>query len=588
MIKYDISFIPSSHYYQIKLHFNPNDSEANLSLPTWIPGSYIIREFSKNIIAVTASQANQVVEVAQINKNTWKLSNLNLNQEVMVSYQVYALDYGIRQAHLDNFGGYFNPTNLCLYLDEYKDLPHQVNLVNPDPKWIFVTALPKTQQNQFVANNYAHLIDSPFLFGDLTIFEFKVLGNTHRLVLKGNIVNNFDSDRIVEDISKICEAQIKLFGGVAPFESYTFLLNLAGDIYTGLEHANSTYLLAPYYSLPLTHQSELTTDYRKLLGLISHEYFHLWNVKRIKPEVFNPYDLDQENYTELLWWFEGITSYYDDLMLYRSGVIDQKTYLGLILDNINDVYKYSGVDNQTLANSSLTTWVKYYRQDENSPNSIVSYYVKGALVGMCLDLLIRSQTNNKYSLDDVIQLMYKDYADKGIDENQIASIIKAATGCELEKELFQFIHSCEALPFEQLLNDFGCDLYTIKADVITKGGIIKNKDELPKSDKISLGAKLVKQALGYKVANIYDGSSLQQAGLAFGDIIVTINSVLLSDVDKQLSLYQAGDEVVLSLFRGEQLINIKCCLKKANFTIRYLQINNSSNLSKWLNLKNGS
>jgi predicted metalloprotease with PDZ domain len=581
MIKYIIHPKPSTHIYNVSLEFIPSAKQSTLKLPTWIPGSYMIREFGKNIITITAWQDNKAINCEQTNKNTWIVSDYKVNKLVEIRYEVYAFDFGIRTAYLDNKRGYFNNTSLCVYIEGSESLMHTIQINNLPRTWNIATAL-RTTGNQYLANNYDELIDCPFELGEFTRLFFKVKDTPHFVVLSGTISSNFDSKRFIADITKICETQINLFGGVAPFTSYTFMLYLGGEIYTGLEHRNSTALMAPYYSLPVFHVGQVNDDYLKLLGLISHEYFHLWNVKRIKPQAFNPYDLEQENYTGLLWWFEGITSYYDDLILYRAGLIDRDVYLKVILDNINNVYKFDGVNKQSLTNSSLTAWTKYYRQDENSPNSLVSYYVKGSLVGLCLDLLIRSQT--KKSLDDVLLGLYNKWQQggEGLLEDELPSLIKQYTRCDLTAQITDFTSSYGELPLVQLLNYYGILLEKIPARYSDSGKILEKDDKLPQNSKVSLGIKTVKEPLGYRVTNVYTNSSEELLGLAVNDLLLAIDRVKLTDLDRQFGLYRIDDQVTFTLFRQEQLLDITVKLEGAMTAVYYLKIINEKKLGKWL------
>lgn len=582
MINYVITPDLNSHVYLVKLTFIPQKSNHILKLPVWIPGSYMVREFSKNIVRITADQNG--AQCHQINKNTWNLTNLNTGTEVSINYAVYAYEFGIRTAFLDFNRGYFNNTSLCLYVEGEQQTPHSITLNGLPAGWQVATGLTKTGVNQFQAQNYDELIDCPVELGDFTRLEFVVKERKHFFVLSGTIPECFDEKRFIADVSKICETQINLFGGIAPFNDYTFILYLGGEIYTGLEHRNSTLLLAPYYSLPVTHQTDINDDYLKLLGLISHEFFHTWNVKRIKPQVFNPYNLESENYTKLLWWFEGITSYYDDLILRRSGLIDNKRYLQLITDNINSVYKYAGVSEQTLTNGSLTSWIKYYRQDENSPNSLVSYYVKGALVGLSLDLLIRDKAKNK-SLDDVMLGLYQKWQGdgKGIEEDEFPQLIKRYTGCDLTNEINHFIDTCDELPLEQFLAKFGVTVHTLlQQRQSDTGKIIDSKNALSKITKFDLGCKLVKEHLGYKISFVYNDSIAQQVGLAANDLIIAINDIKLTDFDKQIALFKKDSKLNLSVFRQERLLYITATLTQPSFKIRHLAIDDMQKLSVWL------
>lgn len=604
MIKYTISLeCRSEHKYKVLMQFKPNSKQTTLKLPTWIPGSYMIREFSKNILSINARQNGKYVECGQINKNTWQINGYKVRTIVEIEYELYALDFGIRTAYLDNKRAYFNATSLCLYVIGYEHLTHSVNFNNLPPTWNIATAICH-DEGQYLADNYDELIDSPFELGEFIRIPFKVKDTAHYLVLSGTISPCFDSQRLINDMIKICEKQIDLFGGSAPFTDYTFLLYLGGEIYTGLEHRNSTALMAPYYSLPKRHLDEINDDYLKLLSLISHEYFHLWNVKRIKPEVFNPYDFQNENYTSQLWWFEGITSYYDDLILYRAGLIDKKKYLQIILDNVNNVYKFAGVTRQSLANSSLTSWIKYYRQDENSPNSIVSYYVKGALVGLCLDLIIRKQSTKK-SLNDVLRGLYNKWLrdGHGLNENEITRLIKKYTACDLSKEIIDFTTTTLPLPLTELFKDFGLELKSVKGNYTKSGKVLEKNDKLAETtvipaeagihaqqetnflkeeNKLDLGIKAVKENIGYRVINVYTNSPAADAGLAANDLILAIDKVKLTDLEKQLGLYTESCQIEVTFFRQEQLRSL-LIKPKANLTdVYYLKIINEKKLAAWL------
>lgn len=583
MIHYHITPNPQTHIYHIKLTFIPTQSCHELRLPVWIPGSYMVREFSKNIINLFACQNSKDLPVLQLEKNIWQLEELVIGNIVSIEYQVYAYEFGIRTAHLESSRAYFNPSSLCLYITGCESIEHRIQLNGLPTNWLVATGLTKGKnKHEFLAANYDELIDCPIEMGKLTILDFMVKNTSHKLVLSGVVLKNFDRIRLINDIKKICEVQIDLFGGIAPFNEYYFLLHLGGEIFTGLEHRNSTLLMAKYTSLPL--QNAKSDSYLQLLQLISHEYFHSWNVKRIKPQVFNPYCLDRENYTKLLWWFEGITSYYDDLMVYRAGLIDQIEYLKLILDNINNVYKFAGVKQQSLANASLTAWVKYYRQDENSPNSIVNYYVKGALVGICLDLLIRKKSDGKNSLDTVMLGLFNKWQRDGlgIGENDLPDLIKEYTGIDLSAELDLFINTTKMLPLNELFNLFGLQLFSTRGKFSDSGQVSYETESDPVCDQFDLGAKLVKESSGYRITHVYMDGMAQMAGLAANDLIIAINDLKLNNLDESLTLYRVDDELNLTFFRGERLLKSQLKLTSPSANIYHLHMNNKQDLEKWL------
>lgn len=596
MINYKISLSPNSHVYHVELSFIATTSNHQLKLPTWIPGSYMIREFSKNIIALNSTDSS--CRVTQINKNSWELSGLIPNQLVVIKYAVYAYDFGIRTAYLDHERGYFNPTSLCLYVVGYEEnTAHTITLAQLPEPWSIATALEAHTKiaNTYIAKNYAELIDCPFELGNLRILNFVVKDTPHKIALSGIISSNFNEDQLIQDVIKICTTQIDLFGGVAPFTEYTFLLHLGGKIFTGLEHSNSTALLAPYYSLPCMPAGYFTTrneNYIKLLTLISHEYFHVWNVKRIKPAAFTPYNLDAENYTKLLWWFEGITSYYEALILYRCGLLSQEQYLKVVITDINDVYKYHGSSIQPLTNASLTAWIKYYRQDENSPNVLANYYIKGAVVGMCLDILIRHHTNGAHSLDNVLLGLYRKWLDDklGIGDDELMILINTYANCNLTNYIVKFTETTAELPLNEVLALVGLSLSTKSdgaylecgnyAQPQTDKSIAANKNDT--KCKLHLGCKLAKDGLGYRITNVYSGGVADKAGMAAHDIIIAINDIQLTDIDNQLSLYKSGDTLLVTLFRRERLCRISVKLEQLGCKISNLQLINQDQLAKWL------
>lgn len=579
---YKITLDTAKHIYNVKLSFLAKHETEQLILPAWIPGSYMVREFSKNIITLQANQNHSPVHSEQINKNTWLISGLQIEQNVVVSYEVYAYEYGIRTAFLDFNRGYFNPTSLCLSVLGQEHVEHIVEIAGLPNNWKIACGLKNTIDNFFLAKDYDELLDCPFELGTIERYEFNVSGVPHYLVLSGTILP-FDKARILGDMEKICAYQINMFGGVAPYSDYTFILNLSGEVYTGLEHRNSTLLMAPYYALPNLNKTN-EDDYIKLMGLISHEFFHTWNVKRIKPRIFTPYDVTQENYTKLLWWFEGVTSYYDDLVMYRSGVVNQEKYLGFIVDNLNNVYKFNGVNKQSVANSSLTSWIKYYRQDENSPNSIVSYYVKGSLIAMCLDLLIRDQS--QYSLDDVMLYMYQEWQKNpvGIGEDEIPQMIKAATGVDLTDFIKQATESTDMLPYTELLAKFGLKTVISAAKNHQDSGKYYHHNSIQSLsvNNLDIGAKLEKQPLGYIVKNVYNNTPAEKAGLAVNDIIIAINNVKLNNIDKQLGFIQNNETVSISLFRQDRLITCNLTLSISSVSIYNIYTSSTELLSRWL------
>ncbi|MFA7292970.1 MAG: PDZ domain-containing protein, partial [Rhodocyclaceae bacterium] len=387
------------------------------------------------------------------------------------------------------------------------------------------------------------LIDHPVEMGTFTLASFKACGVPHEIAITGR--HDCDLERLTADLKKVCEWQIRFFGEPAPMKKYVFLVTAVGDGYGGLEHRASTALHCSRDDLPHTGMKGLPERYRTFLGLCSHEYFHTWNVKRIKPAAFTPYDLDRENYTTLLWAFEGFTSYYDDLALLRSGVISEKDWLELTAKNIDNVLRAPGRLNQSLADSSFDAWSKFYRPDENTPNAVVSYYGKGALVALALDLTLRAGTAGKrsgpVSLDDVMRALWQRHGQTGIGvgENDIRKIAEECSGLKLKRFFADAVDGTRDLPLTRLLKPFA-----IRLTRETAG-------EAP-----SLGIKTSSEGGEVKLATVYDASAAQQAGLAAGDVLVAINGlrVTTATLDRQLARHQPGHTITVSAFRRDELM----------------------------------
>lgn len=542
----------------------PNQNGQIFSLPAWIPGSYMIREFARNIVQIRAEAQGEAIALRKVDKHTWQAAPSA--GPLTLHYEVYAWDLSVRAAHLDQTHGFFNGTSVFLCVDGQEDLLHVVDIRRPEDEdcrdWRVATSLPELKARRYgfgtyVAANYDELIDHPVEMGNFALATFKAHGVPHDIVVTGR-VPNLDMKRLADDLKKVCEAQIALFepkSQRAPMRRYVFMTLAVGDGYGGLEHRASTALICSRNDLPVIGKKEMSDGYRTYLGLCSHEYFHTWNVKRIKPEVFAPYDLRVENYTTLLWLFEGFTSYYDDLMLVRSGLIDEKEYFKLLAKTINGVLRGSGRTKQSVAQSSFDAWVKYYRQDENAPNAIVSYYTKGSLVGLALDLTIRAQTKGKKSLDDVMRALWQRYGQdfyedaagsgRGVTEAEVEEIFDEATGLSLKRSLRRFVHGTEDLPLAKLLTPLG----------VTLAGSSKEA-------KPSLGARIVKDGNDAKLASVHEGSAAHRAGLSAGDVLVAIDGLRVnaSNLDGLLGRLRIGDVVTIHAFRRDELFSVEMVL----------------------------
>lgn len=505
-----------AHLFEVVMQL-PSPSERQvLSLPVWIPGSYLVREFSQHLQHLTATQESQEVPVLQLDKHRWQV-RAEPGRTLTLRYEVYAFDASVRTAFLDSTRGFFNPTSLCLRAVGHDDLPHEIELVAErlPSDWQVATALTPLETDlsgfgTYRATGYDELADSPFELGPFWSADFEACGVPHRFVVSG-AGGWFDGERLVEDTRRICEEQIRFWHGEEPppFNRYVFMLHASGEGYGGLEHRQSTALICARTDLPAlaadTPKSDEgkavrgkpTEGYTTLLGLISHEYFHTWNVKRLRPAEFRRCDYDAENYTELLWFFEGFTSYYDDLLLRRAGLIDDATYLRLLSKTVNQVLQTPGRHVQSVAQASFDAWVKYYRVGENTANATVSYYTKGALVALCLDLTLRTEGHTR--LDEVMRALWQRTGGGTMREADLAQVLRKLGGRSFADELSRWVHGTEELPVLQLLEQHGLQVHHDKAPLAQQLGL-----RVTETDGI-----LIKQVLR--------GGAAEAAGLAAGD-----------------------------------------------------------------------
>lgn len=534
----------------------PAEDGQVFALPAWIPGSYMIREFARNIVQIRAESRGQPISIKKLDKHTWQTEPSV--HAITVHYEVYAWDLSVRTAHLDQSHGFFNGTSVFLRAIGHEDEAHVVDIVRPDAaackQWRVATALPELKAKRhgfgsYVAGNYDELIDHPVEMGTFELAGFKAHGVPHEIAITG-VVPNLDMARLTADLKKICSAQIAFFepdSKRAPMKRYVFLTLAVGDGYGGLEHRASTALICARADLPILGQPAMSEGYRTFLGLCSHEYFHTWNVKRIKPAAFAPYDLQAENYTSLLWLFEGFTSYYDDLILVRSGLIDEQAYFKLLAKTINGVLRGSGRNKQSVAESSFDAWTKYYRQDENAPNAIVSYYTKGSLVALALDLTIRAETKGRKSLDDVMRALWKSYGrdfyskngGQGVTDAALEALFDEVTGVRMRRLLERYARGTVDLPLARLFAPFGI---TLEANV--------------DQSKVSLGARIARDGVECKLASVHEGSAAHIAGLSAGDILIAVDGLRVNatNLDGLLSRYAVGSKVRVHAFRRDELL----------------------------------
>ncbi len=594
MIEYSISSEnPAGHYFDISIVIpNPDPTGQLLRLPTWIPGSYMIRDFAKNIVSLEANSDGKILQIEQLNKSAWQVSGCKVN--LKITYRVYAWDLSVRGAHLDTTHGFFNGTSVFLEVVGQSDKPCRVEICRPQcpgsQEWSLATTLPVEDRDDafdfgfgfFRAENYAALIDHPVEMGVFTRFDFIAGGIRHDMVLTGKF--ECDIERLKNDLTRICEYHIAFFGLPAPMKRYLFLVMVVGQGYGGLEHRDSTSLLCSRDDLPHPLQTDSTDEYINFLGLCSHEYFHSWNVKRMKPKVFEVPDLTQEVYTPLLWAFEGITSYYDDLALVRSGCIKREDYLRLLGQTITRVQRGYGRKLQSAAESSFNAWTKFYKQDENAANAIVSYYAKGTLIALCIDLKLRQISNHRVSLDDVMRGLWQSYlaGKQGITEYQIQDHISELAGVDLSSFLDRLIYGTEELPLVELLNSVDISLiYRAGSGQQDKGG--KEEGE---PLNVSAGIQVNEISAGLEVVSVRENGAGQAAGLSAGDVIIAINGLRADMKSYQAWLKRSSvcSHHKLHVFRRDELMSLELELTQAeqNRAILHLPDTMSPHLDQWL------
>ena len=504
-----------AHLFSVTLTIRNPAAGQLVSMPVWIPGSYLVREFSRNLQQLGASQAGMAVPLRQLDKCSWRVQ-CSGSTPLVLRYLVYAFDNSVRSAWLDSRRGFFNGTSLFLQVAGQEHAAHGLQLV-ADPlarDWSVATALTPQRVTargfgSYLAADYDELVDSPVEMGAFWSGAFTACGVAHRFVVAG-ATPSFDGARLLADSQRICEAAIHFWHGAGTgkrlnskplHRRYVFMLNAVDDGYGGLEHRASTALICNRKDLPRraaqSGADKQPEGYTTLLGLISHEYFHTWNVKRLRPIEFARYGYGQENYTELLWFFEGFTSYYDDLLLRRAKLIDDPVYLKLLGKTINQVLQTPGRAVQSVAAASFDAWVKYYRQDENTPNLTVSYYTKGALVALCLDLTLRGE--GRTSLDQVMRALWRRCKGGPMTEEDLGTVLLQLGGRCYAAELSAWVHGTAELPLRPLLERAGVSVTDEPAQLAQRLGL------------------RVTEAGSIRVKTVLRGGAADAAGLCAGD-----------------------------------------------------------------------
>ena len=560
---------PGAHIFVVTCQVNDPASDGQIfSLPAWIPGSYMIRDYARHVMSVTASLDGETVTVRKIDKSTWRVGQGS--GPLLISAEIYANDLSVRGAFLDIDHAFLN--GVCLFF-RIHDRDHErcvVHIAPPDhaDDWKVATGLTRLtgeaeEFGAFVAADYAELIDRPALMGPLTFGRFELAGAEHLIAVAGR--HDADIERIERDIACVCASHVEMFGGTVPFERYVFLVTALNTGFGGLEHANSTALLCSRADLPVAGladadlaaaSGQVGKAYRRFLGLVSHEYFHLWNVKRIRPAEFVPTVLDREVYTRQLWICEGITSYYDDLGLLRAGQIDVPGYLELLGQTLTRVYRAGGRRRQTLEEASFDTWIKFYKQDENAPNAIVSYYSKGAMVALALDLELRLKTNGAFTLDTVMRALWQQYGETslhGLPDGGFQQLVEQLSGQDLGEFFHQALQTTVDPPVGILLAQFGVRLHMRAAESDTDtGGKAGLRDAGPLP---WLGFRTRVAGDRLIIRHVMSNDRAASAGLAAHDELVSLDGYRVTATNwlDLLARVRVGRPVEICVFRRDEL-----------------------------------
>ena len=535
---------PQHHFYQVTLQITGwQRDRLDLKFPVWTPGSYLVREYAKNLQEFRVFDGNsKTLEYRKESKNHWQIHTQGIS-EIVVSYRIYANELTVRTSHLDRSHGYFNGACLFFRVVELEECPIRVAISVPNPAWKISTALPLVpgETATFTASNFDRLVDSPFEIGTHQIYEFEALEKPHELLVWGESgEGNLPVEQTIADIRKIINVEAKMFGGL-PYDRYLFLLHLTNKR-GGLEHDDCCSLIFPKFGF---RERE---SYCGFMQLVAHEFFHLWNVRRLRPVGLESYDYDRENYTPSLWFCEGGTSYYDLLIPLRAGIYDAPYFLGELGKEITRYQNTPGKDIQPLNESSFDAWIKLYRSDANSANTQMSYYLKGSLVCLMLDLIIRARHNNQRSLDNVMQQMWEKFGQNsiGYTPQQLQEAIESVAGISLQEFWELTLNTTKDLPLNESLEPFGLQLKAqVKIATTCYLGLTARNDR---------GSSWVKFVAA--------GSPAHQAGIDPGDELLALNGIRVTaeQLSDRLKDYHPGDKITLTLFHSDRLLDVSVTL----------------------------
>jgi predicted metalloprotease with PDZ domain len=529
---------PWTHLLEVemRLKWAQMPAKTEVVMPVWTPGSYLVREYARHVESFSAQGADgNGLAWRKINKNTWQIDSAGA-KEIVIRYNVYANELTVRTSELNEDGAFITPPALLMYPQGQIKAASTVKIV-PYGDWRVATGLRKVagQENVFRAENFDILYDSPIQVGNFKEYNFTVLGKEHRYIINGD--GNYNIGRIINDTKKIIEVCYEMFGEL-PYEDYTFILNLRGR--GGLEHLNSTALQWNQFGFS-------GSGHLSFMELVAHEFFHLWNVKRIRPDVLGPFDYERENYTKLLWVAEGATSYYENVILRRAGLINDRDFLAAKASMIQALQERPGRFETSVEEASLDAWIKYYRQDQNSINNQISYYDKGDIVSFLLDVEIRVASQGTKSLDDVFRYLYNEFykKDKNYTPEDFQKICEMMAGKSLETFFSKYVRGRDEIDYNQILNGIGLELK------ISRGRAAAY-----------LGANLRQEGERLIIASVPKGTPAYEQGLNFNDQIVAVDGFRANQAFLQnyLAEKKPGDKIKLTIFRFDTLRELNITL----------------------------
>ena len=571
---YDIDFTQfAQRYIDVTMSLEcPNP--CHLKMATWTPGSYLIREYARNISRLTASTTDgKKLGVTKLDKNTWQVET-NPSSPIQVVYRLYANELSVRTNFLTHDYGIINGASTFLYVTRESPRPSKINVRLPKG-WGVDTGLKKLAENSFESRSLDELIDSPFIVGNLQTYKFEISKVPHRLSMVGDLRFWDLEKKVGPDVERLTQ-EIMAHWGVIPYESYAYL-NVVDKGRGGLEHLDSTLMI----SKPRAPRSRKA--YLSWLGLVSHEFYHTWNVKRLRPKALGPFDYENENYSRSLWIAEGITSYYDDLMLQRAGLFTEAEYLERLSKQLAYVEKSVGSTVQSLSDSSHDAWIKFYRKDDNSPNTMTSYYSKGAAVGFLLDMTLRQMTNERVTVDTFMKEAYVRYSKDGFTTQEFRALATELAGKSLDTFFAKFVDGTAPLEHEPALSRMGLRWKAQEAE--------KPDEGYPKS---GWAGWTLQDSKGVFVKYAEEGAPAHGAGIAPGDEVVAIDGYrtrTTAEVEELLSSIGEGASVDVALSRRGRLLNLKLGLKAAPKRVWELEVSpqasarNKQRRTRWLSTR---